>query len=43
LKGFADAVRFYPKNVQTILDLNSLAVESGRKGLIDLDKEVEED
>ena len=43
LKGFADAVRFYPKNVQTILDLNSLAVESGRKGLIDLDKEVEGD
>ena len=35
--------RYYPKNVQTILDLNSLAVESGKKGLIDLDKEVEED
>lgn len=43
LKGFADAVKYYPKNVQTILDLNALAVESGRQGLIDLDKEVEED
>ena len=39
LKGFADAVRYYPKNVQTILDLNSLAVESGKQGLIDLDSE----
>jgi pseudouridine-5'-phosphate glycosidase len=29
----------YPKNVQTILDLNSLAVESGKQGLIDLDSE----
>lgn len=43
LKGFANAVRFYPNNVQTILELNSLAVESGKKGLIDLDKEVEDD
>lgn len=42
LKGFADAVRYYPKNVQTILDLNSLAVESGRQGLIDLDRKPED-
>ena len=42
LKGFADAVRYYPKNVQTILDLNSLAVESGKQGLIDLDSETED-
>lgn len=43
LKGFADAVRYYPKNVQTILDLNSLAVESGKKGLIDLDSVAEDE
>jgi hypothetical protein len=42
LKGFADAVRYYPKNVQTILDLNALAVESGKQGLIDLTAENED-
>ena len=34
LKAFAEQVRYYPKNIDTIIQLHTIAIEAGKKGLI---------
>ena len=34
LKAFAEQVRYYPKNIDTIIQLHTIAIEAGKRGLI---------